>query len=128
VRKITAEEWEAEGARLYGPDKNKWRFKCPSCGFVATPEDWRAAGATVNQVGFNCVGRHAGSAKEIFDKTGGPCNYTSGGLFNVTPVRVNDGTHEHSIFEFADHVEAPAANIQEGHAVEGERMEAEARQ
>ena len=83
-------------------------------------QDWKDAGASAGQVGFSCIGRNTGSTKEIFDKTGGPCNYAGGGLFALNPVEVDDGEYKHSMFEFADH--------QEGHAAEGELMEAEARQ
>ena len=120
MRKVTAEEWLAEGVRLYGDDKMKWRFKCPSCGYVASVQDWKDAGAKEGQIAFSCVGRNTGSTKELGDKTGGPCNYAGGGLFRLNPVEVDDGQHKHSMFEFADR--------QEGHAAEGELMEAEARQ
>lgn len=98
---MTKEDWEAKGTGLFGKDQMKWRFKCPSCGFVASVEDWQKVGAPQAAVAYSCIGRYTGSTQEFGSKQGGPCNYTTGGLFNISPVRVTDNEeHEWSCFAF----------------------------
>lgn len=103
---MKVEDWKAEAAKRFGSDSMKWRFVCPSCGHVQSVADYKAAGAPANAVGYSCVGRWSGSKKEIFDKTGGPCNYAGGGLLGLNPVEViaEDGS-KHRVFEFAPAVE-----------------------
>lgn len=86
---MTRNEWYAEGTRLFGKDVMKWRFVCPSCGHIATVQDWHDAGADEDIVAFNCIGRSLPERSEAFGGKGtGPCNYTGGGLFNINPIRV----------------------------------------
>lgn len=102
ARALTYAEWHAEGEALFGPDEMQWRFKCPSCGHVATPNDWKDAGAPEGAVAFSCVGRWMPkSTGEIFDRSGGPCNYAGGGLFGLNPVNIvqPDGK-THNVFAF----------------------------
>lgn len=101
-RTLTKDQWQAEGKARFGTDTNDWKFVCPSCGHVASIQDWIDAGAPEGAVAFSCVGRYQGSAKQIFDKSGGPCNYAGGGLFLLNPVTVLDNGKAHSIFEFAE--------------------------
>jgi len=42
---MTYTEWKAEGQRRFGKNKLNWRFVCPSCGHIASVQDWRDAGA-----------------------------------------------------------------------------------
>lgn len=109
---MTLDEWNAEGERRFGPDKMKWRFVCPSCGHVASVEDWKNAGAPEGAVAFSCIGRYTGAGGENFGKlNGGPCNYAGGGLFKLNPVQVDGGEEpgsEYKIFDFAD---PPAAAV-----------------
>lgn len=100
---MTYEAWFAEGKMLFGDDTNKWRFVCPSCGHVATPEDWLKARAPETVIAFSCVGRWDGTdpkkaAEAAFKNKGGPCNYAGGGLFTLNPVEV-DGL---KVFAFAE--------------------------
>lgn len=89
VREITLEAFEAEGRRLFGEDIMAWRFVCPACGHVASVQDYKDAGAPEGAVGFSCIGRYTGPKRTIFEKDKpGPCDYTSGGLFNFSPVLV----------------------------------------
>lgn len=94
---MTKAEWEAEGRRRFGDDMRQWRFVCPSCGHVASVQDWFDAGATEGQVAFSCVGRYLGNAKEMCQRPG-PCNYAGGGLFRLNPQDV-DGE---GFFAFAE--------------------------
>lgn len=98
---ITSEQWEAEGEKLFGKDKMKWRFICPSCGHVASVQDWKDAGAGPGEIAFSCVGRHLKDSANAFSKEtkkGGPCNYAGGGLFRINTKHVEDDYY----FEF-DH-------------------------
>ena len=63
---MTEAAWRAEGERRFGPDLMKWRFKCPICGNVATPEDFRQfkdAGANPNSAVQECIGRYLPKSK-----------------------------------------------------------------
>lgn len=97
---MTLKEWETKGAKLFGPDKLDWRFVCPSCGHVATVQDWKEAGAPEGAVAFSCVGRALGTSKQIGAKSG-PCNYAGGGLFKLNPIKIthDDGEVSH-LFAF----------------------------
>ena len=98
---MTREEWIKEGEKRFGENQWDWKFVCPSCGYIASLKDWKDAGASEGQVAFSCIGRNLGSKKEIFDKTGGPCNYAGGGLFGLNPVSVEAAGKTHSVFAFA---------------------------
>jgi hypothetical protein len=89
-RTLTHEEWVAEGTRLFGPDTMQWRFVCPVCGYIATGNEWLAAGAPAGAIGFSCVGRWTGGRGAFEGNGPGPCNYAGGGLFHLNPVRVTN--------------------------------------
>lgn len=107
TRTVRHEEWLQEARDRFGPDPMKWRFVCPSCGHVASIQDWKDAGAAEGEVAFSCVGRHAkasqAAADAAFRRSGGPCNYTGGGLFKLNPVAVDfgEGNGPRMTFEFA---------------------------
>jgi predicted RNA-binding Zn-ribbon protein involved in translation (DUF1610 family) len=96
LRTLTHQEWLSEATQRFGPDAQKWAFKCPSCGHVATVAEYKAAGASEGQVAFNCIGRHKPTENTVIifkpDKGDG-CNYTQGGLFGLstTLVTLPDG-------------------------------------
>ncbi len=103
MKRMTKAEWMAEGTRLFGPNTDKWRFVCPSCGNLAAIEDFRQykdRGATPDSATCQCIGRYTG-AKGAFDaKKFKPCNYAGYGLFRLSPVVVLDGDKEILSFEF----------------------------
>ena len=101
--KMTLAEWREEGKRRFGPDQLQWRFICPSCGHIASTQDWKDAGAPVEAVAFSCVGRWSGALRRAFNGHGkGPCDYAGGGLFGLNPVQVIvDGGAVRATFEFA---------------------------
>lgn len=102
-RKLTHKEWMEEGAKRFGKDMHKWKFKYPVCGHVTSVQDWVDAGAPEGAIAFSCVGRWIEGSKDAFEGKGsGPCNYAGGGLFRLNPVTVihTDGS-EHQAFEFA---------------------------
>lgn len=103
---ITLEQYHARGRELYGEDSMMWQLRCPSCGHVATPQDWKDAGASGGEVGFSCVGRHSAhreaAAAAAFRRNGGPCNYTSGGLFCINRVFVQADGRSIPAFDYAE--------------------------
>lgn len=102
---MTEEEFVAKGRQLFGDDKMQWRFECPSCGHVATPQDWKNAGAPDNSVAFSCVGRWLEGTDDThtFRKSGGPCLYAGGGLFRINPLTITrDGREIFHSFAFAE--------------------------
>lgn len=104
---MTHEAWLEEGARRFGPDHYDWRFVCPSCGHVASVREWREAGASSGEVAFSCIGRRLGAdGSNTFKHAGGPCDYTSGGLICIAPLRVVidpiDEPKGMPVFAFAD--------------------------
>ncbi|MBE9036031.1 VVA0879 family protein [aff. Roholtiella sp. LEGE 12411] len=96
---MNKEQWLTHGQTLFGKDTMQWKFKCPSCGHIASVEDYKKTGAPSSAVGFSCVGRWLPVHKKAFDdkdKRKIPCNYAGGGLININPVEV-DGK---KVFEF----------------------------
>lgn len=65
-----------------------WRFVCPRCGNVATPDDFRAIGANPLSAAEECIGRSDASDVE--------CDWAAYGLLGTTGlglrVRFPDGT------------------------------------
>lgn len=101
----TYEEWLARGRQLFGKDMKLWRFVCPSCGHIQTANDFLEAGVKGEEIGkylgFSCIGRFDGHSHVEMCSGEGPCNYTSGGLFNLAPVRVKiDNQKTRSVFAF----------------------------
>ena len=101
---MTCDEWRAEAIRRFGEDEMMWRFKCPSCGHVASTEDYQAVGAKSSHVGFSCIGRFLPKSNEAFGGEGsGPCNYAGGGLIGINPVAVDNGEGKTvQMFAFAE--------------------------
>jgi hypothetical protein len=105
-KRYSFDDWLAEGQRRFGEKQLKWRFKCPACGHVQAVEDFRpykAHGATSETARFTCIGRYAGARRRAFGGAGeGPCDYTSGGLFDLRPITVVTKDGEIKAFNFAD--------------------------
>lgn len=103
----SVEEWLAEGERLFGPDRMNWKFVCPMCGNVQSVQEFKQLAeeghrVTPDSARFNCIGRYKGGRSAFLDdgKDGPPCDYTTGGLFNVSPVKVAAPDGEHWAFDF----------------------------
>lgn len=99
---VSVNEWRAKAEALFGPDEMSWRWKCPSCGHECSAQDYKDAGAPSSAVGFSCIGRWLVAPQDAFVKGLGPCNYAGGGLLQINPVHVDDGTSVHRVFEFAE--------------------------
>ena len=115
LRKTPVAEWIKEAEKLFGPDKKRWKFKCPSCEHIQTPGDFiemnKKQGLDLSPeiAWFSCIGRWLDIPDEkvgtIFDKDKGkqPCNYTLGGLIRLAKTIVIDPEgNEHRVFEFAE--------------------------
>jgi hypothetical protein len=107
-RKYTFKEWIEKGKEIFGTeDRKKWKFRCPSCGFVQSLEDFIKAGTkeedALGMIGFSCVGRVMQEKGEFLKDKKQPCNYAGGGLIGLNPVTIitPDGT-EHNYFEFEE--------------------------
>jgi hypothetical protein len=115
-RTLTHAEWQAEAEARFGKDPMRWAFKCPVCGYVATLQDWKDAGAKSEHAAFSCVGRWLPGSGEAFTGkpggTRGPCNYAGGGLFRINPVHVSHEGGETSVFEFATPEEVLAKRVE----------------
>lgn len=103
---MTNDEWLEMGIELFGENKMEWRFKCPSCHYVASMRDYKEAGAPVGAVGFSCIGRYKPNPQEAFTKglkkNTDPCNYAGGGLLCINPLLVvDDEGEQHFMFDFA---------------------------
>lgn len=114
----TKEEFLAEGKKLFGKSKKKWRFVCPVCGFIQTAEDLVSVGAgkaiedVLGYWGYSCVGRWHKKGKSGFkdpEKKKGwkkeyGCDYTVGGLFKLHQIEVSytDEDGEEKVREFFD--------------------------
>lgn len=116
MEQISRSEWIAKGTALFGPDMLSWRFRCPCCGHVQTPEDFRPfeeRGATPNSAVNECLGRYLPkeqrgglSPDHANTKVKSPCDYAAYGLFRLAPfvVQFEDGTESHA-FGFAERQE-----------------------
>lgn len=85
---ITQEDWLAEARRRFGDDPKGWRFRCPSCGNVATPADFLALGADGQRASGECIGRvhvEQGTTQRVDGNTK-PCNWAAMGLFRLPSV------------------------------------------
>jgi hypothetical protein len=97
TKQFTYDEWLEEGERRFGKDKSKWKFKCPSCGHVASVQDYLNANAE-DSIGFSCIGRYIGAEGDFLKQNGSPCNYAGGGLLRINPMKIKD---HGDFFEFA---------------------------
>ena len=101
---MTVEEWQAEGERRFGADTKKWKFVCPSCGHVASVQDWMDVKAPNGAIAFSCVGRWMKEHGHIWEGKQ-PCNYAGGGLFRLNPVKI-EGMEDMPVFAFAEEEKA----------------------
>jgi hypothetical protein len=74
-------DWQ-ERARVAG-----YRFKCPICGNIATPADFKALGLDPQLAAQECIGRHVEGSDRAFRNTrAGPCNFAAYGLLRFHVV------------------------------------------
>ena len=94
----TMEEWMEEGKRRFGGNIKKWKFVCPKCKTVQTPQNLIDLGIKVETldcyIGFCCIG--------CFDKKM-KCDCTLNNSFhtNEAMIIMEDGRHR-PVFQFED--------------------------
>jgi len=94
-------DWKIEAIKLFGKDPMNWKFVCPSCGYIASVQDYKDAGAPEGAIAFSCLGRFLGKKHEAFQKGKSPCNYAGGGLFRINPVTIKECGYTYHLFDFA---------------------------
>lgn len=105
IREISFKDYLLEGAALFGAAKEQWRWQCPVCGRIISMQEYIDKGADDGAFGFSCIGRYETLPQRAFGndeiKKGAGCDYTSGGLFCISPVHVvyQDG-HVRETFEW----------------------------
>lgn len=111
---ITHAEWLAE-LRKRGEQARLVKFRCPSCGYEQSGQDFLDLGMTPEQAaskaGFSCIGRWLPTCREAFTGGPGPCNYAGGGLIGLNPIRVIAGDKTIAVFDFAD---SPLTGVEVG--------------
>lgn len=98
--KQTLDEWLNEAKTRFGDKARHWKFVCPSCGNVQTPQDFVDAGIDKEEAGSKsyqgCIGR------TVKDKG---CDWAAYGLFGTMgkgrTVIKPDGK-EVEVFDFAE--------------------------
>jgi hypothetical protein len=122
TERVTHEAWLAEATERFGPDPKKWRFECPYCGHVSSPQDFIESGVApkdASRAAQECIGRVIGArggmredAERQPDGTPAqPCDWAAWGLFGnlgkgPVVVRVVDGEEKLTqAFPFADREE-----------------------
>lgn len=105
---VTRDAWVAEGSALFGDDMKTWRFRCSTCGAVATPADHQALAPAGGQWGTRaascCLGRSLLEAGKGFHasklppkmrpKAGKARKPIVGASYNDLPVVGAFGSHQ----------------------------------
>lgn len=104
ITRLTSDEWKALGTKLFGEDMLEWKFICPICKHVQTPNDFKKykdRGATPFDALHMCIGRYMPKeeiALAFGDNKGkkitSPCDYAAFGLFRVAPYHVTISDEE----------------------------------
>ena len=94
----TLDEWLKEGIGLFGRDRRKWQFVCPSCKrtqSVRSLEQYADQGATPEDVYRHCIGRFSGGLK-------GPhkCDWAAYGLSRGPDFVIDEDGDELPVFQF----------------------------
>ncbi len=84
----------------------KWKFKCVNCGNIQSYHDFKKLGLDDEKIRgivyFSCIGRWMDNCKGEIGNGISPCNYTNGGLFDLSELKVvNEAGKKLSAFEFA---------------------------
>jgi hypothetical protein len=97
--------WRSEAVRRFGESPSSWKFKCPCCGHVQSMQDFKDLNIDPNLAYYDCIGRHDGKHFDVLMGTKpGPCNYTGGGLFCLSPLTVEHPKTGEAVrvFDFAE--------------------------
>ena len=104
VVKIDFDAWYSKGVELFGKDVHQWRFVCPSCGNIQKRSDFVELGLDESKIAnifyFSCIGRWNGHSDVPMLSGKSPCNYTNGGLINISKTMVIKEGKEILVFAF----------------------------
>lgn len=104
---FTLAAWRAEAARRGHGNMLDCRMLCPLCGNVATPRQFKEAGADPGRAAQECIGRVIGARGTLHSKrpVPQPCDWAGFGLFGTLNggvfVTMEDGTQINA-FSFAE--------------------------
>ncbi len=107
---VSFEAWEAKGVELFGPDKENWRFVCPSCGNEMSIARARAEFPQLKGTGWRpeseCIGRYIDvPAAQLLREAGVTsqrCDWCAYGLLSGPLHVFADGRNEPiAAFDFA---------------------------
>lgn len=101
---LTTHEWNEEGERLFGADRDEWKFICPACQTVASVADYLSLKANPNQIGRQCIGTFVPEVREQGNQATAPCNYKAD---SSAPIRILDDGESECAFAFAQPEEVP---------------------
>jgi hypothetical protein len=107
VPTYTLDEWRAEATKRGNGELLDCRMLCPLCGNVATPRQFKDAGASPNRAAQECIGRVVGAKGNLHSKrpVPQPCDWAGFGLFGTLNsgvfVTMPDGKQINA-FSFAD--------------------------
>ena len=98
------QEWIKEGKKRFGKDIKNWKFKCPNCGNIQCYHDFKKLKVEDIEgiVYYSCIGRWMDDCEGTIGSKTGPCNYTNGGLFDLSKLKVIKDGEISSVFEFAE--------------------------
>jgi len=107
---ISHENWKLMGELIFKTsDMNKWKFICPSCGYIASVKDYRDALIPSTFIAEYCIGNWIGVRGDVNQWGQGPCGFK--GDYETNPVHVTDRlAADDYVFHFAanmKYVEGP---------------------
>lgn len=110
----------AQGVLLFGEDRTRWRFSCPSCKAIISVQDWIDYAGSVQEanklIGYECIGRLITQKQSLTKDKDHPvhkirigycystspidyCHYRTCSLFDLNPVFIRENNS--SFFQFA---------------------------
>jgi hypothetical protein len=99
AKHYTHDEWKARAVELFGEDPMLWRFRCPICSNVQSPESlrkYKEKGAEPSDAYQACEGRLAGGKTNFASEGEGVgCDYAAFGL-----LRLGDFVGDTPVFPF----------------------------
>lgn len=90
---MSQENWLNLGKKIYGENLLNYKFKCPSCGRIASGEEYKNAGAKPKDMCQCCISRFLKDSD---------CRWAAFGLFDICKIRViTPKGEEIPVFEYA---------------------------
>ncbi|GAA1075700.1 MULTISPECIES: VVA0879 family protein [Bacillati] len=103
--KQTLDKWRVEARERFGDKGANWKFVCPSCGNVRSPQDFINAGcseAEASRLSYQgCIGRIAHAGMKVEAKS---CNWSAYGLLGTMGkgrIVITPDGQETEVFDFA---------------------------